>query len=188
MAIDRPGAIAAALDSEPERSGGRRAPTCLMREECRRSRRGKEVGNRRCGKAIEAQPTSGQIKPSRGPYDRDRTRRLKRRLAPNALLDTNEGRREMVRRSKRGQRPRSAACPGPGRAPCRLISPQRGPAAGPQAQPRSESIAGDRLDATRPTAGLSMAKGANPSDSRGGLSFAADRPRHHARNSRTDGQ
>jgi hypothetical protein len=66
MAIDRPGAIAAALDFEPERSGGWRPPTCLMREECRRSRQGKEVGNRRCGKAIEAKPSSGQIKPTRG--------------------------------------------------------------------------------------------------------------------------
>jgi hypothetical protein len=66
MAIDRPGAIDAALDFEPQRSGGWRAPTCLMREECRRSRQGKEVGASRCGKAIEAQPSSGQIKPSRG--------------------------------------------------------------------------------------------------------------------------
>jgi hypothetical protein len=39
------------------------APTCLVREECRRSRQGKEVGDRRCGKAIEAKPSSGQIKP-----------------------------------------------------------------------------------------------------------------------------
>jgi hypothetical protein len=52
-----------------------------------RSRQGKEVGDRRCGKAIEAKPSSGQIKPSRGPYGRDRTRRLKRRLGENALLD-----------------------------------------------------------------------------------------------------
>jgi len=36
----------------------------LLREECRRSRQGKEVGDRRCGKAIEAKPSSGQIKPS----------------------------------------------------------------------------------------------------------------------------
>jgi hypothetical protein len=36
----------------------------LPREECRRSRQGKEVGHRRCGKAIEAKPSSGQIKPS----------------------------------------------------------------------------------------------------------------------------
>jgi hypothetical protein len=40
------------------------APTCLVREECRRSRQGKEVGDCRCGKAIEAKPSSGQIKPS----------------------------------------------------------------------------------------------------------------------------
>jgi hypothetical protein len=38
----------------------------LVREECRRSRQGKEVGDRRCGKAIEAKPSSGQIKPTRG--------------------------------------------------------------------------------------------------------------------------
>jgi hypothetical protein len=63
MAIDGPGAIDAALGFEPERSGGRRAPTCLVREECRRSRQGKEVDDRRCGKAIEAKPSSGQIKP-----------------------------------------------------------------------------------------------------------------------------
>jgi hypothetical protein len=35
----------------------------LVREECRRSRQGKEVDDRRCGKAIEAKPSSGQIKP-----------------------------------------------------------------------------------------------------------------------------
>jgi hypothetical protein len=35
----------------------------LVREECRHSRQGKEVGDRRCGKAIEAKPSSGQIKP-----------------------------------------------------------------------------------------------------------------------------
>jgi len=33
MAIDRPGAIDAALGFEPKHSGGRRAPTCLPREE-----------------------------------------------------------------------------------------------------------------------------------------------------------
>jgi hypothetical protein len=31
--LDRPGAIDAALDFEPERSGGWQAPTCLVREE-----------------------------------------------------------------------------------------------------------------------------------------------------------
>jgi hypothetical protein len=36
----------------------------LVREECRRSRQGKEVGDCRCGKAIEAKPSSGQIRPS----------------------------------------------------------------------------------------------------------------------------
>jgi hypothetical protein len=36
----------------------------LLREECRRSRQGKEVGERRCGKAIEAKPSSCQIEPS----------------------------------------------------------------------------------------------------------------------------
>jgi hypothetical protein len=36
----------------------------LLREECRCSRQGKEVGDRRCGKAIEAKPSSGQINPS----------------------------------------------------------------------------------------------------------------------------
>ena len=46
-----------------------RAPTCLAREECRRSRQGKEVGDRRCGQAIEAKPSSGQISsPQRGAW------------------------------------------------------------------------------------------------------------------------
>jgi len=39
-----------------------------MREECRHSRQGKEVGDRRCGQAIEAKPSSGQIKPSEGAW------------------------------------------------------------------------------------------------------------------------
>jgi hypothetical protein len=65
MAIDRPGAIDAALDFEPKRSGGRRGADLVW---CARnagaSRQGKEVGDRRCGKVIEAKPSSGQIKPS----------------------------------------------------------------------------------------------------------------------------
>jgi hypothetical protein len=62
MAIDGPGAIDAAVGFEPEPEDGE-ARTCLVREECRRSRQGKEVGDRRCGKAIETKPSSGQIKP-----------------------------------------------------------------------------------------------------------------------------
>jgi hypothetical protein len=62
MAIRRPGAIAP-HPLGPKRSGGRRAATCLSREECRGA-----AGERSCRPplrvAIEAQPTLGQISPS----------------------------------------------------------------------------------------------------------------------------
>jgi len=44
-----------------------------MREECRRSRQGKEVGDRRCGKATEAQPSSGQISHQEANWPRSNT-------------------------------------------------------------------------------------------------------------------
>jgi hypothetical protein len=43
MAIDRPAAIDAALGFEPEQAEDGEAPTCLMREECRRSRQKKSA-------------------------------------------------------------------------------------------------------------------------------------------------
>ena len=62
MAIKRPGAIAP-HPLRPKRSGGRRAATCLSREECRAA-----AGERSCRPplrvAIEVQPTLGQISPS----------------------------------------------------------------------------------------------------------------------------
>jgi len=56
MAIDGPGAIDAALGFEPERRGGRRGADLF-------GARGMPAQDRRCSKAIEAKPSSGQIKP-----------------------------------------------------------------------------------------------------------------------------
>jgi len=61
MAIDGPGAIDAALGFEPERSGGRRGADLFGT----RGMPAQPAGERswRCGEAIEAKPSSGQIKP-----------------------------------------------------------------------------------------------------------------------------
>ena len=75
MAIVRPEAIDAAPVHGPKRSGGWREAAFLPREEWRRSRQGKKVAGRRCGKSIEAQPSFGQIKPREVAWPRSRTAR-----------------------------------------------------------------------------------------------------------------
>ena len=68
MAIKGPEAIDDALACEPQHSEGWQAGNFLISRGMRHSRRGRKLTGRRCGKEIEAQPSFGQIRPSRGTW------------------------------------------------------------------------------------------------------------------------
>ena len=187
MAIDRPGAIAAALDFEPERSGGWRGADLFdargmpAQPAGERSRRPPlRQGDRGAAIFRPDQPSRGQLAAiehgdRRG--DLGRTR----------CSTPNEGRREMVTPSQAGQRPRSARLPrtNPGSFPVDIDVERSGhrPTSSTEVREHGRRSTGRNT----PTAGLSMATAPNPNGCRRGLSFAADRTQQHARGSRTGG-
>ncbi len=148
MAILRPEAIDDAPARGPQRSGGRRGGGFLVSRGMRDpgsqatyrlgwSRRGRKLPDAVAAKAIEAQPSSGQIKPSRGTW-----------AAP--LRDRPRGLRGVARTA-------STALDSLGRATIHLNAwPAKAEKSGPQGSPRAalrrahQSVGTRRCRAGRP--------------------------------------